>query len=471
MGDRGMANQSEYDVAVLGAGIGGYASAIRAAQLGKKVALIEKDKVGGTCLNRGCIPTKTLLAASNVLEMVGQAEEAGIHIGDVTVNFGEVMARKDNVVSRLAQGVRHLIKKNNIELIQGKGVIASKNRIRVVNPEGEETVVSAENIIIASGSEEPKPSYAKVDEDTILTTRGALELKKCPQSLAVIGGGIIGVEFAVIFNTFGAHVEVLDASPNLFPSLDVDIGRYYQRVLKRKGIRVHLNTEVKSACANSDGKATVDAVENGSPLKLTVEKALITDRRNPSSTGIGLEEIGVQTRDGFIVVDEHMRTSVPNIYAVGDVTGGKMYAHVALAEGIVAAENIAGLGSSIDYKAIPVCMYCQPEVASIGLSEEEARQQGYQVAVGKFPLLANGRALTLGKTEGFAKIVCDKETEEILGVHLVAPHATEIIGEAALAMQLECTSEEIGQLIHPHPSVSEALMEAAKAVTGKAIHF
>lgn len=466
-----MASSRKYDAVVIGGGVGGYVSAIRLAQLGKRVALIEKERLGGMCLNWGCIPTKTLLATEDLLEKIKRSEEFGVTLGEVSVDFEKVMARKDAVVDRLVRGVQFLVEKNKIQLVAGEGKILSKNQVRVHRADGGEEIIDAENTVIATGSEEARPSYAEIDEEKILTAKGALRLRKAPESLAVIGGDIVGIEFAVIFNALGTNVKILEASPSLLPTLDRDIGRNYQRMLKNKGIEVHLNTDVRSVEIEMNGRLGIEAVAKDSQLHIETEKALITDSRRPVSEDLGLEKVSVQTRGGFIVVDEHLRTNVPNVYAVGDVTGGRMFAHVAIAEGIVAAENIAGLESTIDYRTVPTCMYCQPEAASVGLSEAEAKEQGYDVAVGKFPLLANGRALALGESDGFAKVVCDGETGEILGIHLVAPHATDLIGEAALAMRMECTSEEIGSLIHPHPSVSEALMEAARAIAKKAIHI
>jgi len=466
-----MAGSSRYDVAVIGAGVGGYVSAIRAAQLGRKVALVEKDKLGGTCLNWGCIPIATLLTTANFLNSAKQSEEFGVHIEKVMPDIENAMARKDAVVARLTEGVRFLVKKNNISLIEGKGTILSRSQVRVLGAGGSEETLEAQNIIIATGSEEPKPSYAKIDEERILTTKGALRLRESPKSLAVVGGDIIGLEFAVVFNALGSEVKVLEAAPNLLPRLDKDIGTTYQRILKKRGIEVCVNTVVSSVKVKPDGEVGIAAILGGSRLEIETEKVLLTDGRKPLTEDLGLEKIGIKVKDGFILVDKHMRTSVPSVYAVGDVTGGKMFAHVAIAQGIVAAESIAGLESTFDDKTVPTCLYCQPEVASVGLSEEEAREQGYKVVVGKFPLMASGRALTLGETDGFAKIVCDKETGEILGVHLVGPHATDLIGEAALAMKMECTYEELGTLIHPHPTISEAIMEAAKAVSKKAIHI
>jgi dihydrolipoamide dehydrogenase len=460
----------EYDVGVIGAGIGGYVAAIRLSQLGKKVALIEKADIGGTCLNRGCIPTEALLTTADLLEKISQAEELGIKVSNVTVDFSKVVERKDAVVNRLIQGVQYLIRKNKITLIKGQGTMVSRNQICITKPGGEKEKITTKSIIIATGSQESKPSFANIDEKTFLSTRGALALKKCPRSLVVIGGDVMGVEFAVMFNAFGAKVKILEAS-HLFPALDSEIGRSYERILKKKGIEVYVETAVESVKVQPDSKVFIKAVKKGATTNIETEKVLIAEGRKPVSAGLGLETIGVKTKDDFIVVDEHQRTSVPDVYAVGDVVGGKMFAHKAAAEGIVAAENIAGQNSTMDLKLVPVCVYSQPEVASVGLSEEEAKQQGFNIAIGKFPLSANGRALTLVETDGFAKVVCDSKTGEVLGVHLIGPHTTDIISEAALAMKLECTSDEIGELVHPHPTISEALMEAAKDVTNEAINI
>ena len=465
-----MTDLPQYDVAVIGAGIGGYVSAIRSAQLGKTVVLIEKDAVGGTCTNRGCIPTKTLLATAALLNKIAKAEELGVNISGLKIDFEKVMARKDAVVNRLIQGVEFLIKKNKVTLFKGKASLASRNQILVKKSTGGEETIAAENIIIATGSEEPKPSYAIVDEDKILTSKGALNLKKCPQSLAVIGGNIIGVEFAAIFKALGADVKIFESASSLLPMIDADIGRNYERILRKKGIEIYTNASVKSVKIETNGKVSLEALTKGSEIHVETEKVLVADARLPVSSGLGLEKIGVELKNGFVVVDNRQRTNVPNIYAVGDVTGGKMLAHVAFAEAIVAAENVAGHGSIMNHKTVPVCVYCEPEIASVGLSEDEAKQQGYDVAVGKFPMQANGRAVTLGETDGFAKVVCDREIGEILGVHLISLRATEIISEAALAMKLECTFDEIGELIHPHPTISEALMEAVKDVANKTIH-
>ncbi len=460
----------KYDVAVIGAGIGGYVSAIRCAQLGKSVVLFEKDIVGGTCANRGCIPTKTLLATASLLNKIFNAAELGVNIRKTEIDFEKIMARKDAVVTRLVQGVEYLIKKNKVTLIKGKASFISENQILVEKSTGEEEIFTAEHIIVASGSEEPKPSYTVVDEEKILTSRGALNLRECPKSLAVIGGGVFGVEFASFFKMLGTNVKIFESSQNLLPTFDVDISRNYERILRKKAIEIYTKASVKSVKTGANGKVIIEAKIEGQEINVETEKALIMDARPPVSTKLGLEKVGVELKNGFIVVDNHQRTNILNIYAVGDVTGNMMLAHAAYAEGIVAAENILGYETIMDHKTVPVCVYGEPEIASVGFSEDEAKRQGYEVVYGKFPLQASGRAITFGETEGFAKVVCDRETGEILGVHLIGPRVTELIGEATLAIKLECTFEEIGNLIHPHPTISEALMEAAKAVANKAIH-
>ncbi len=467
-----MAKPSSYDVAVIGSGIGGYVSAIRASQLGKRVVLIEKDKIGGTCANWGCIPTKSLLATTNLLRKIRRAEDFGIHAENITIDLKKAIERKDAVVSRLVGGIDFLIRKNNITLVKGQATFLSRNKLRVERVDGTEETLDAENIVIAAGAEEPKPPYATIDEEKILSSKGALRLEQVPKSLTIIGGGVIGIEFAQMFKALGSEVRILEASESILPTLDTDLSRFYQRQLKKEGIEVNLNTEVKSVRVKPNGRIDIEAISKGNPLNIETEKVLIVAGRVPSTRNLGLEKIGVQLKDGFIAVNEQMRTSIPNIYAIGDVTGQKMFAHAAVAGGIIAAENIAGLKSTMNYRTVPTCMYCSPEVASVGLSEDEAKSQGYNVAVGKFPLTASGRALTLGEErEGFAKVVCDAETGEVLGVHLMGANVTEIIGEAALAIQLECTSEELGSLVHAHPTISEALMEAARDVTKKAIQI
>jgi dihydrolipoamide dehydrogenase len=466
-----MVELSSCDVAVIGAGIGGYVAAIRAAQLGMNVTLIEKADVGGTCVNLGCVPTKAILASTNLIRKIRQSEDFEIVVGDVSVDFKKIMARKDAIVNHLASGVKYLLKKNKVRFVEGKGTVLSKNSVHVKKTDGTEENVDAKNIIVASGSEPAEPTNIRIDRERIITTNEALNLDSAPESMVIIGGGIVGVEFAEIFSALGTDVKMLENMPSILPSLDNDLGKAFHRVLKRKGIEIYTDVNLESVMVESDGRVKIKASSPSSQLDIRVEKVLLTTERRPFTKDLGLENVGVHLRDGYIVVDEHMRTNFPCIYAVGDVTGGKMFAHVAFAEGLVAAENIAGKETTMDYKAVPTCVYTSPEIASVGLSEEEAVKIGYNVCIGKFPYMANGRALTLGEREGFVKIISDRETDEILGVHILGPNATDLIGEAVIAIRLECTSEELGKTIHAHPTLSEAVMEAALAVSGKAVHI
>ena len=465
-----MPESGSFDAVVIGAGLGGYVTAIRASQLGMNVAVIEGGKVGGTCTNRGCIPTVALLTSTSLLEKIKRSEEYGIIAKDVSVDFKRMTARKEAIVNRLGKGVRYLLRKNKVRLVEGWATIKSRSQVDVERTDGTRELIEAGNIVMASGSEPKEMSNLQTDRERIITTDEALDLETPPESIAVVGGGIIGVEFAQIFRSLGADVKILEKMPRILPSFDSDLGKAFQRILKRRGIKVYTGVSSESATVDDDG-IHLRAVSGASQIDVAVEKVLITVGRKPATEGLGLENIGVQLREGFIAVDEHMRTSVPNVYAVGDVTGGRMFAHVAFAEGVVAAENIAGMGTMIDYKAVPACVYTSPQIASVGLSEEEAVELGYDISVGSFPYMANGRALTLEEKDGFVKIVADRDTDEILGVHILGPNASDLISEATVAMRLECTSDELGRAIHPHPTLSEAIMEAALAVSGKAIHI
>lgn len=467
---RRMPESSSCDVAVIGAGIGGYVAAIRASQLGMKAAVIEGGKVGGTCVNNGCIPTVALLTCTSLLEKIKRSEDYGIDVKDVSVNYEKVMTRKEAVVNRLADGVKYLLRKNDVRLVEGWGAIKSYRQVDVETIDGKKERIEARNIVIATGSKPKEMPNAQFDGDQIIATDEALRLNTPPESIAIVGGGILGVEFAQIFRSLGAEVNILERMPCILPSMDGDLGKAFQRLLKKGGIRIF--TTVSSESVKTEGgEVHLCATSQGSSIDLETEKVLIAVGRKPFTKGLNLEKVGVQLRDDFIAVDEHMRTNIPNIYAVGDVTGGRLFAHAAFAEGIVAAENIAGMETSFNHRAVPACVYTSPEIASVGLSEEEAVELGYDISLGRFPYTANGRALALGERDGFVKIVTDKETDEILGVHILGPNASNLISEAVVAMRLECTSEELSKAIHPHPSLSEAIMEAALDVSSGAIHI
>ncbi|MEM2027073.1 MAG: dihydrolipoyl dehydrogenase [Candidatus Bathyarchaeia archaeon] len=459
----------EYDVAIIGAGIGGYVSAIRCAQLGFHVALIEKWRVGGVCLNKGCIPTSALLATVNLLEKIKRSKDYGINVENFSVNLKEAKVRRGVIIERLSRGIKYLLEKNKVDFLEGFGRVKSRNSV-LIERNGRWETINARNIIIATGSSPKHLPSVPLDGNRIIVVEDALDLEDVPENILIIGGGILGVEFAQIFSSLGTKVTILERKQRLLPNLDKEVGAALHRILERSGIKIFTNVTSETAKIENGGVRLAFSTE-GRRIEATADRVIVAVGRRPNTENIGLENVGVRLKEGYIEVDEHMRTNIPNIYAVGDVTGGKMLAHAAFAGGIVAAENIAGMEAKIDQRTIPVCVYTMPEIASVGLSEDEAVSLGYEVSIGKFPYMANGRALTLGEREGFVKIIADKRRDEILGVHIIGPDASNMISEAALAMKLECTSEELGRTIHPHPTLSEAIMEAALAVSGRAIHI
>jgi len=464
-----MFKEDVYDVAIIGAGIGGYTSAIRCSQLGMRVALIERWKLGGVCLNSGCIPTSVWLTTVSLLEKIKRAKNYGIFVEGFSLDLKGVKVRKEDIVNRLNQGIRFLLEKNKVDLFEGTGRIKSPNHI-IVERNGEKKSIYTKNIIVASGSRPKYLANIPADGNKIITVEDALDLEDVPESVFIIGGGILGVEFAQIFCSLGSKVTILEKKERLLPNFDREVSTTLRRILERNGIKIF--TSVSSETANvSNDNVRLTFYADGRRVDAVAEKVVIAVGRSPNVEDLGLENVGIHLINGFIEVDEHMRTNIPNIYAVGDVIGKKMFAHAALAEGIVAAENIAGLETEIDWKTVPACVYTMPEIASVGLSEEEAINMGYKISIGKFPYAANGRALVDGERDGFVKIIADKERDEILGVHIIGPNASNLISEATLAIKLECTSEELGRTIHPHPTLSEAIMEAALAVFKRAIHI
>ncbi len=432
-----------YDIVVIGAGPGGYVAAIRAAQLGAKVAVVEKEELGGTCLNRGCIPTKTLLATTNLFSSIKKASSYGIKTDNPSVDFASMMDRKNKVVKQLRSGIEYLFKTNKIEHIKGTVKFLNKNEIEVSSGISVSTIQSSK-FMIATGSIPANIPGIEIDHKKILNSDDILELQKVPSSLLIIGAGAIGVEFACIFNALGCKVTLVEMLSNILPVEDEEISDQLKQYLTKDGIVIETGLKVKSE-----------------KLK-DYEKVLVAVGRKPYTDGLELEKLGISKQsNGAIAVNNKMETNIPGVYAIGDVAGGVLLAHKASAEGIVAAENACGKESAIDYKVIPSCVYSMPEVASAGLKESAARKSGYEINVSKFPFIANGRAVTLGETRGMVKIITDKKTDAILGVHIIGPEATELITEAALAIKLECTIEELTRIIHPHPTLSEAIFEAA----------
>ncbi len=464
-------NPAPYDLAVLGAGPGGYVAAIRAAQLGLRVALIERDAVGGVCLNRGCIPSKALIRNAEVLSLIRRAEEFGISFDHLKVDFGKAIERSRGVVRRLGKGVEGLLKKNGVEVIRGTGRFVAPDRIQVEGGNGGPREVPARNAIIACGTRvKLPPGGVQVDSRRILTSDEALFLKALPRSIAILGAGYTGVEFAYVFSVYGVKVTLVEFQPQILPTEDAEAVAVIAKRFAREGVELLTGTSVEAIRPN-EKSVTVELSSPEGRREIRTESVLVAMGRQTNVEGLGLDAIGVATERGFIQTDETMRTTVPTIYAIGDVAGKALLAHSAMAEGVAVAERLGGQNPApLDYRAIPRCTYCQPQLAAIGLTEAEARKN-HEVRVGKFPFTANGKALAAGEGEGFVKVVADARYGEILGVHMVGSEVTELIAEVSVAKLLEATPEELHRAIHPHPTMSEALMEAAAAAMGKAIHI
>ncbi len=460
----------EFDVAIIGSGPGGYVAAIRAGIVGLKTALVEKDPfLGGTCLHRGCIPTKALLHTAEVYDGIKSASSIGISASGVALDIRQVHAHKQSIVDRLAKGIQFLMKKRKVEVFTGFGSFVDPTTVKVVGASGTETI-RAKHVIIATGSTPAHLPHLKPDGKAIIDSDMVLAMAEVPKSLAVIGSGAVGTEFASVFASFGTQVHLIELLPRLLPIEDEDCSAQLERSLKVRGIECYTATEVTEARVQK-GNVALTLKKSGQATTLEVEKVLVATGRKPVLDGLGHEAVGVKMNGRFIAVDEYMRTSVPNIYAIGDVIASPALAHVASREGTLAVDHIAGRHvQTINYLAVPNCTYSHPEVASVGLTERAAREKGYDVRVGKFPFSALGKAMIVGETAGFVKIVADKRYDEVLGVHIIGPKATEVIAEAALGMKLETTVEELANSIHAHPTLAEAMLEAAHAVYGEAIH-
>ncbi len=469
-----MAETPQYDVAVIGSGPGGYVAAIRAGQLGLKAALIEKDgKYGGTCLHVGCIPTKALLFNAEVYDYFKHAREYGIVCGDFSVDWSAVQARKNKIVKRLAQGIEFLLKKNKVETIQGVGHLAGPGRVRLSDGKGEAREIAAKSIILATGSEAKMLPGLEPDGRTILTNKEILDLEAIPKSLVILGAGAVGVEFATLFQRFGSKVTVVEILPRAVPLEDEDISAELEKSFRRQGITVRTGVDVQEVTKSGKGVSVGFTGPDAKAHTLEAETCLVAVGRAPNTQGLGLETTRIQLERGFIKVDRFMQTGEPGVYAVGDVVAATpLLAHVASMEGIVAVSHAAGQAvEPINYQQVPNCTYCEPEIGSVGLTERQAREAGHHVRVGKFPFAANSKAAILGVREGLVKIVSDDDYGEILGVHIIGPRATEMIAEAVLAMRLEGTVLDLSHTIHAHPTLSEAMLEAAHAVQGMPIHI
>lgn len=453
----------DFDATVIGAGPGGYVAAIRCAQLGLKTAVIESADVGGTCLNRGCIPTKALLHSAEIYETIAkEAAGAGVHVDNLTVNYSEVYDRKEWVVKRMRGGVEKLLKGRKVIIIKGRAVLKGAHTILV---DGKE--YTSDKIILATGAEPARIPIPGIDGEGVLNSNGVLSSDKLPEKVVIIGGGVIGIEFATLYNSFGKKVVIVEALPRIMNTMDEDASAVMTDVLRSKGIEIHVNAKVTEIKAGP----VVAYDENGKTGEASGDLVIVAIGRRPVTKDIGLEAAGVRVSDrGFVEVNDALQTSVPNIYAIGDITGKAQLAHVASAQALVAAANAAGGNKTMAYNIIPAVIYSNPEVASVGLTEAEAKAKGLHVKTGFFSAAGNGRSVILGQTDGFIKLVTEAATGEILGAVIVGPHASDMIAEIAAAMKAEATVEEIADTIHPHPSVSEIIMEAAHDVEKLSVH-
>jgi len=467
-----------YDLIVIGAGTGGYVAAIRAAQLGLKAAVVERQpSLGGTCLNWGCIPTKALLEHAHALKVAQDAAQWGIDLGGATpsISMPKVHARKDKIVTGLTKGIEFLFKKNKIDWIRGTGRLAGKGKVEVTPESGSAQGLSAKHIIVATGSQPRGVPGIEIDRKTIITSDEAIHLAEVPKRLAIMGSGAVGVEFASIFRRFGSDVTIIELLPRLVPIEDEAVSAELEKSFRKQGIKVMTATKATGAKRGAPG-VTLTLEKDGKSSTLEVDTLLVATGRGPVTTGLGAEEAGLTLERGYVKVAPDYSTSVPGISAIGDVItfdqpGHAQLAHLSSAEGIVLAERIAGrTPPPIDYDHVPGCTYCDPEIGSIGLTEAEAKKRGYDVAIGTFPFGILGRAKIAGETDGFVKIVADRKYDEVLGVHMIGPRATELVAAAGIALRTESTVEEIIRTIHAHPTMSEAIGEAAHAVHGAAIH-
>ncbi|GAA0346245.1 dihydrolipoyl dehydrogenase [Bacillus carboniphilus] len=470
---------TEFDLVILGGGTGGYVAAIRASQLGLKTAIVEKGKLGGTCLHKGCIPSKALLRSAEVYRTALEGDKFGVTINDVTLNFPKVQERKESIVSQLHKGVQHLMKQGKIEVYEGIGRILGPSifspmpgSISVEFADGKENeILIPKNVIIATGSKPRTLPGLEIDGEKVLTSDEALQLEKLPNSMIIVGGGVIGIEWASMLHDFGVEVTVLEYADRIIPTEDQEISKEMQRLMKKKGVKIVTGAKVLPDTLNKDNGVQISAEVKGKEETYQADQLLVSVGREANVNGIGLENTDIKVEKGVIVTNKHYQTKESHIYAIGDCIGGLQLAHVASHEGIVAVEHIARKNPApIDYNLVSKCIYSSPEVASVGLTEQEAKEQNFNIKIGKFSFRAIGKALVFGESDGFVKIIADKDTDDILGVHMIGPHVTDMISEAGLAKVLDATPWEVAHTIHPHPTLSEAIGEAALAVDGLAIH-
>ena len=466
-----MVTDSEYDVAVIGGGPGGYVAAIRAAQLGLKACVIERDALGGVCLNWGCIPSKALLKNAEILSYIHRADQFGLRFDNFSADYSVAVERSRQVVDRMTRGVGFLLRKNNVEHIAGTARLTSANSIDVVGADGQSSQVSARNIIVATGARPRSIPPLPVDGQRIITSREAIVAEDVPASIAIVGGGAIGVEFAYVYRMYGSSVTIIELLPRLVPNEDEEISQQLERAFGRDGIELKTGAGVTAAQADASG-VTLTIEKDGATETARFDKVLVAIGVQPNTEDLGLEALGVATDRGYITVDDQMATNVAGVYAVGDVTGKLALAHVASAQGVTAVESIAGEETQpLDYSLMPRATYCHPQVASMGLTEAQAREQGYEVKIGRFNVQASGKAVAMGENDGLVKLVIDAKYGELLGGHMCGPEVTELLGELSMTKLLEGTTLELGWAVHAHPTISEMVHEAALDAEGRVLHM
>ncbi|MFT6850476.1 MAG: dihydrolipoamide dehydrogenase [Sphingobacteriales bacterium] len=460
-----------YDLIVLGSGPGGYVAAIRGAQLGMKTAVVERESLGGICLNWGCIPTKALLKSAEVFNYINHAEDYGITVKDSNADFGNVIKRSRGVAEGMSKGIQFLLKKNKIDVIMGSGKLKKAGTLEVKDKDGKSTDYTAKNIIVSTGSRSRELPALKQDGKKVIGYREAMSLDKQPKSIIIVGSGAIGVEFAYFYNSLGTKVTVVEFMDRIVPVEDEEISKTLEKSFKKSGIKIMTKAEVTKVDASGTGcKATVKTAKGEEILEADIVLSAVGIA--PNIENIGLETLGIKTEKGKIAVGDFYETNVKGIYAIGDVVHGPALAHVASAEGIICVEKMSGMNvDSLDYGNIPGCTYCQPEIASVGMTEKQAKEAGYELKVGRFPFSASGKASASGKKEGFVKVIFDAKYGEWLGAHMIGDGVTDMIAEAVVARKLETTGHEIIKTVHPHPTMSEAVMEAAAEAYGEVIHL
>jgi len=456
------------DLIIVGGGPAGYIAGIRARQLGAKVTMIEKDTVGGVCLNRGCVATRSMVRGVEFIDLPRKAKEYGINYGDVEIDFAKMVGRKDKVVSTVVGGLSMLVETNGVEIIKGSGAFISPKEVEVLLEDGSSNQYTAPKILIATGASPRIPDIPGAEK--IISTDEGLTMTEVPKSMLILGGGPIGFAFATIYSKLGTAVSIIDESAQVLPGVDADAINMLQREIRKAKIAIHTSATIKEIKDGADNENTVIIKTGEEEVTVNAQYVMVADERKANLEGFGLDKTGVKVNQGFIEVNNRMETSVDGIYAGGDVVGGHMLAHVAFAEGKVAADNALGKQSEIDYAAVPRCYYTSPEVACVGLTEDEARAEGHELKIGVFPFGANAMATALGERNGAVKIITEAKHDQVLGVHIIGANATYLIAEAALAMRLDATAQEISATIHAHPSLSEAMFEAALDVNGEMLH-